>query len=73
MLSKTQSKEDKEDPEEDWEKEERERQEDLEERDAFAERVKLKDKQKTRGIMERTDKKVLLLTVAIYLWLHGVL
>ncbi|XP_062395625.1 pre-mRNA-splicing factor ATP-dependent RNA helicase DHX16 [Sardina pilchardus] len=57
MISKAQKKEDEEDQEEDWEKEERERQQDLEERDAFAERVKLKDKQKTRSIMERTDKK----------------
>ena len=31
---------------------------DIEERDAFAERVKLKDKDKTRNIAERTDKKV---------------
>ncbi|XP_046895351.1 pre-mRNA-splicing factor ATP-dependent RNA helicase DHX16 isoform X2 [Hypomesus transpacificus] len=45
------------DEEEEWEKEERERLQDLEERDAFAERVKLKDKDKTRNIMERTDKK----------------
>ena len=46
------------DEEEEWEKEEGERLQDLEERDAFAERVKLKDKDKTRNIMERTDKKV---------------
>ncbi|XP_048117173.1 pre-mRNA-splicing factor ATP-dependent RNA helicase DHX16 [Alosa alosa] len=57
MTTKAQKKEDEEDQEEDWEKEERERQQDLEERDAFAERMKLKDKQKTRSIMERTDKK----------------
>ena len=31
---------------------------DLEERDALAERLKLKDKEKTRNIMERPDKKV---------------
>lgn len=47
-----------EDEEEEWEKEERERQQDIEERDAFAERVKQKDKDKTRNITERTDKKV---------------
>lgn len=52
---KTNKKSDEE--EEEWEKEERERLQDLEERDAFAERVKLKDKDKTRNIMERTDKK----------------
>ena len=40
------------------EKEERERLQDLEERDAFAERVKQKDKEKTRHILERNDKKV---------------
>lgn len=48
----------KEDEEEEWEKEERERLQDLEERDAFAERVKQKDKDKTRHILERNDKKV---------------
>ena len=32
---------------------------DLEERDALAERLKMKDKEKTRNIMERPDKKVL--------------
>lgn len=30
----------------------------MEERDAFAERVKRKDKEKTRNILERSDKKV---------------
>lgn len=44
--------------EEEWEKEERERLQDLEERDAFAERVKQRDKEKTRHILERSDKKV---------------
>ncbi|XP_007238873.2 pre-mRNA-splicing factor ATP-dependent RNA helicase DHX16 [Astyanax mexicanus] len=47
----------KEDDEEEWEKEERERLQDLEERDAFAERVKQRDKEKTRHILERNDKK----------------
>lgn len=47
-----------EDEEEEWEKEERERLQDLEERDAFAERVKQRDKEKTRHILERNDKKV---------------
>ncbi|KPP73878.1 putative pre-mRNA-splicing factor ATP-dependent RNA helicase DHX16 [Scleropages formosus] len=46
-----------EETEEEWEKEERERLQDLEERDAFAERVKQKDKEKTRHILERNDKK----------------
>ncbi|XP_076593651.1 pre-mRNA-splicing factor ATP-dependent RNA helicase DHX16 [Chaetodon auriga] len=46
-----------EEEEEEWEKEERERQQDIEERDAFAERVKQRDKDKTRNITERTDKK----------------
>ena len=48
----------KEEEEEEWETEERERLQDIEERDAFAERVKLRDKDKTRNIAERTDKKV---------------
>ncbi|XP_030637765.1 pre-mRNA-splicing factor ATP-dependent RNA helicase DHX16 isoform X2 [Chanos chanos] len=46
-----------EEEEEEWEREERERLQDLQERDAFAERVKQKDKDKTRNIMERSDKK----------------
>lgn len=49
-----------EEEEEEWEKEERERIQDIEERDAFAERVKQKDKDKTRNIAERTDKKVMI-------------
>ncbi|XP_067306450.1 pre-mRNA-splicing factor ATP-dependent RNA helicase DHX16 [Pseudorasbora parva] len=47
----------KEEEEEEWEREERERIQDLEERDAFAERVKQKDKDKTRHVLERNDKK----------------
>ncbi|CAN9501670.1 unnamed protein product [Ophioblennius macclurei] len=43
--------------EEEWEKEERERLQDIEERDAFAQRMRQKDKEKTRNIAERTDKK----------------
>ncbi|XP_043940421.1 pre-mRNA-splicing factor ATP-dependent RNA helicase DHX16 [Protopterus annectens] len=43
--------------EDEWEKEERERIKDLEERDALAERLKQKDKDKTRNIVERSDKK----------------
>lgn len=43
-----------------WEKEEEERRKDLQERDAFADRLKQRDKDKTRSIMERSDKKVLL-------------
>jgi len=41
-----------------WEKEEEERRKDLQERDAFADRLKQRDKEKTRSIMERSDKKV---------------
>lgn len=41
-----------------WEREEEERRKDLEERDAFADRLKKRDKEKTRNIMERSDKKV---------------
>ncbi|XP_078073607.1 pre-mRNA-splicing factor ATP-dependent RNA helicase DHX16-like [Mustelus asterias] len=43
--------------EEEWEKEEKDRLKDLEERDAFAERIKQRDKDKTRNILERSDKK----------------
>ncbi|KAK6470029.1 pre-mRNA-splicing factor ATP-dependent RNA helicase DHX16-like [Huso huso] len=46
-----------EEEEEEWEKEERERLQDLEERDAFSERVKKRDKEKTRHVLERSDKK----------------
>ena len=42
---------------------ERERREDLAERDAFSERIRIKDKDKTRHIVERSDKKV-------SVWLH---
>ncbi|KAF7700251.1 hypothetical protein HF521_003209 [Silurus meridionalis] len=45
------------DEEEEWEKEEKERLQDLEERDAFAERVKQRDKEKMRHILKRNDKK----------------
>lgn len=41
-----------------WEKEEEERKKDLQERDAFADRLKQRDKDKTRSIVERSDKKV---------------
>lgn len=50
-------KRDGEEEEEEWEKEERERLQDLEERDAFSERVKKRDKEKTRHVLERSDKK----------------
>uniref|UniRef100_A0A8C5QM52 RNA helicase n=1 Tax=Leptobrachium leishanense TaxID=445787 RepID=A0A8C5QM52_9ANUR len=43
--------------EDEEELEELERLKDLEERDAFAERVKKRDKEKTRNIVERSDKK----------------
>ncbi|XP_015907708.1 pre-mRNA-splicing factor ATP-dependent RNA helicase DHX16 [Parasteatoda tepidariorum] len=45
------------DSESDFEKQERERLEDLKERDEFSERLKKKDKEKTRKIVERSDKK----------------
>ncbi|XP_008322252.1 pre-mRNA-splicing factor ATP-dependent RNA helicase DHX16 [Cynoglossus semilaevis] len=50
-------KNEEEEEEEEWEKEERERLQDIKERDAFAERVRQKDKEKTRNISERTDRK----------------
>ncbi|KAM9723759.1 pre-mRNA-splicing factor ATP-dependent RNA helicase DHX16 [Menidia menidia] len=54
---KSVQKQEEEEEEEEWEKEERERLLDIEERDAFAQRVRQKDKDKTRNIAERTDKK----------------
>uniref|UniRef100_A0A8C6THR9 RNA helicase n=1 Tax=Neogobius melanostomus TaxID=47308 RepID=A0A8C6THR9_9GOBI len=56
-VSDQKSMKEEEEEEEEWEKEERERLHDLEERDAFAERMRQKDKDKTRNIAERTDKK----------------
>ena len=41
-----------------WEKAEEERMKDLEERDALAERIKKRDKEHTRKITEKSDKKV---------------
>ncbi|XP_058148873.1 pre-mRNA-splicing factor ATP-dependent RNA helicase DHX16 [Dasypus novemcinctus] len=43
--------------EEEWERAERERLQDLEERDAFAERVRQRDRERTRNVLERSDKK----------------
>ncbi|XP_036212169.1 pre-mRNA-splicing factor ATP-dependent RNA helicase DHX16 isoform X1 [Myotis myotis] len=43
--------------EDEWERTERERLQDLEERDAFAERVRRRDKDRTRNVLERSDKK----------------
>ncbi|XP_070581669.1 pre-mRNA-splicing factor ATP-dependent RNA helicase DHX16-like [Ptychodera flava] len=40
-----------------WDKAERERLQDLKERDEFAERMKKKDKEKTRNVTEKTNKK----------------
>ncbi|GIY30037.1 pre-mRNA-splicing factor ATP-dependent RNA helicase DHX16 [Caerostris darwini] len=45
------------DSESDYEKMERERLEDLKERDEFSERLKKKDKEKTRNIVEKSDRK----------------
>ncbi|XP_065190543.1 pre-mRNA-splicing factor ATP-dependent RNA helicase DHX16-like [Sycon ciliatum] len=42
-----------------WERAEEERRKDLEERDAFADRIRLKDKDRTRKVTERTNKKAL--------------
>lgn len=50
--------EDKPASEDEWERTERERLQDLEERDAFAERVRQRDKDRTRNVLERSDKKV---------------
>ncbi|GFR16082.1 pre-mRNA-splicing factor ATP-dependent RNA helicase DHX16 [Trichonephila clavata] len=45
------------DSESDYEKMERERLEDLKERDEFSARLKKKDKEKTRNIVEKSDRK----------------
>ena len=45
--------------EDELEKEDRERRSDLNERDAFAKRMVEKDKEKTRNVMSKSDKKVL--------------
>ena len=52
-----------------WEKEEEERMKDLEERDALAERIKKRDKEHTRKIAERSDKKVQQFRVCLILFL----
>ncbi len=41
-----------------WEKSEKERVKDLEERDAFSARLKEKDNEKQRSVVERSEKKV---------------
>ena len=48
-----------EDEEDEWHAMEKEREKDLLERDALNERIKKKDKEKTRKIMEKSDKKVI--------------
>ena len=48
----------KEENEDEWDRIEKEREQDLAERDALNERIKKKDKEKTRKIMEKSDKKV---------------
>ncbi|XP_013914342.1 PREDICTED: putative pre-mRNA-splicing factor ATP-dependent RNA helicase DHX16 [Thamnophis sirtalis] len=59
-----------EDSEDEWDRSERERLQDLEERDAFAERVKRKDKEKTRNILERSDKKSCFARPSFPIWKH---
>ncbi|XP_023577699.1 putative pre-mRNA-splicing factor ATP-dependent RNA helicase DHX16 isoform X1 [Octodon degus] len=54
---KTQQAEKTPESEDEWERTERERLQDLEERDAFAERVRQRDKDRTRNVLERSDKK----------------
>ena len=44
--------------EDEFERAEKEREDDLKERDAFSKRLIEKDKEKTRSIMSKTDKKV---------------
>jgi len=53
-----------------WEKAEEERMKDLEERDALAERIKQRDKEHTRKIAEKSDKKVQHVLLSIWLLLE---
>ena len=55
--------EEEEEEEDEWDAMEKEREKDLLERDALNERIKKKDKEKTRKIVEKSDKKVLSLIV----------
>ena len=41
-----------------WDREEKKRLQDLEERDAFAERLRNKDKEKTKSVTDKGNKKV---------------
>ena len=50
---------DDDDDDDDFDEQERERMKDLKERDEFADRMKNKDKEKTRQIMSKSEKKVL--------------
>ena len=52
--------------EEEFEAQERERRADLKERDEFATRLREKDKEKTRQIMSKSDKKVFRWFVDLY-------
>jgi len=56
VIKKT--KNDPDDSEDEFEKLEAERMQDLNERDAFASRLKEKDKEKTRQVMSKTERKV---------------
>ena len=52
------TKNESEDSEDEFEKIEAERMKDLNERDAFANRLKEKDKEKTRQVMTKSERKV---------------
>ena len=52
------TKNESEDSEDEFEKLEAERMKDLNERDAFANRLKEKDKEKTRQVMTKSERKV---------------
>lgn len=55
---KTRAADPTEEPEAEWEASERERLRDLEERDAFAERLRRRDRDRTRSVLTRPDAKV---------------
>ena len=56
-----------------WERAEEERMKDLEERDALAERIKKRDKEHTRKITEKSEKKVMIFVSFIILLALGLL
>ena len=57
-MAQSRVSQDRDESEDEYEQMEEARLKDLEERDAFADRLKGKDKEKTRQVMSKTEKKV---------------